>query len=368
VTVPARRLLLSLVLLVAAGAALLAWLRAEPTAFRAPGPADPPPVASAPALSLLVVGDTGEEPRLRPLGRGQRSVARGMAELHQRDPVDGLLLLGDNFYPEGLRHEALVERVARNLVGPFCRFADLTGPRSPEVASACALPSEQRTPVPIYAVLGNHDHKSPESPALQRGEIPRFLPNWRLPDTDAEVVELPGGVSLVLVDSTRIENPGSAAAVRDALRRARGPWRILAMHHPIALREGEPAAAASRRGLLRQAVAEAAVPVQLVLSGHRHNLQVLGLELAGPALHVISGAGAKPRPLRQPPFADRRFAVAASGFVRLDLLVDGEAQALLVSLYTVPRYPVLGWSPPKLVSRWWIEPTGAAHRAPIPAP
>ena len=96
----------------------------------------------------------------------------------------------------------------------------------------------QRRPVPIYAVLGNHDYKTPESPRLERESIPEFIKNWSLPEQTAHTVELPGGVSLILVDSPLIARTRDTGEVRRELRKSSGPWRILVAHHPIAIREG----------------------------------------------------------------------------------------------------------------------------------
>ena len=93
-------------------------------------------------------------------------------------------------------------RVRANLVRPYCRFLALTAPRSPEVASACELPAAERHPVPLYAVLGNHDYLTPGSVELRaRRAVPLFLANWRMPEGGAAVAELGHGVSLVLFES-----------------------------------------------------------------------------------------------------------------------------------------------------------------------
>jgi hypothetical protein len=350
-------------LAIGAGAALLVWVGAEPPALRSAAPAAPVPVGGEAKLSLLAVGDTGKNYPFRPFAEGQRSVARGMILEDRRDPVDALVFLGDNFYPDGLQRAELIERVSENLVDPYCHFADLSGPRSAEVDDACPLPPDDRNPVPLLAVLGNHDYMSPESPGLEQREVPLFLPNWSVPEDAAQLVELEAGVSLVLVDSVAVELRGSADAVRDALRRARGPWRILAMHYPITRREDEPEAFGSYRSLIRRAIEQSGTPVQLVLSGHAHNLQIVTLAFSHPLLQVIAGGGSSRRPLGEPPFAGRRFGVPTTGFARIDLLGDDAQQVLVISLYTMPRYPIFFWAKPRLVSRWWVDRSGAAWRA-----
>lgn len=336
-------------------AAFYLWLGLDPPAELRSGPPAPAGAASGPPRwSLLAAGDTGNTAWLS-LWETERSVGRGMAAEDVRQPVDALLLLGDNFYWDGLVRQEMVARLRRNVVGPLCRFVDLGGPRSSEVAGACALPERDRNPVPILAVLGNHDHKAPESAALQRSEVPAFVPNWHVPAGLAEVVEPSPGLSLVLLDSTPLYEGASFAPVREALSRARGRWRILALHHPIAVREGqEPDRVAAT---LRDLLAESTSPVQIILSGHRHNLQIIALDPPVRGLQVISGAGSKPRPLREPAFRGRHFGIATAGFARIDLVGEGKAQGLVVSLFTVPRRPIHRRGP-RLVSRWWVSASG----------
>jgi len=356
-----RALLLLLAALVAAGLGYGWQLSLEPAPFEVASPPPPGPLPEGRALSLLAVGDTGQYHPGRLFGEGRSSVARSMSGVHRESPVQALLLLGDNFYPTGLLESELVERVGANLARPYCVFADLSGPRSQELANACALPADQRRPVPILAVFGNHDWKSPESPGLQRDAVPLFLPNWSITRGVADRVELPQGVSLVRVDNSLVKGADAVRAVRDALRDTKGPWRILATHEPLALREAGAATPNSVR-LLRQAIAESGVHVQLVVSGHRHNLQLAGLELPRPALQVVAGSGANVRPLRDRPYAQRLFALEAVGFVRVDLLRDGAREGMLISVHSAPRYPFVFWRGVRLVSRWWLEPSGEAYR------
>src|SRR3990172_6165237 len=104
-----------------------------------------------------------------------------MAAEDRSAPVDGLLLLGDNFYPDGLSERELEDRLRENVVGPYCRFVALTPRGEASLRATCPEPAALRHPVPIYAVLGNEDYDLRESPALQRERIPEYVPNWRMP-------------------------------------------------------------------------------------------------------------------------------------------------------------------------------------------
>jgi len=346
----------------AAAVAILAWMGRAPAPVGVAGPRAPQPLPAERAVSYFALGATGEILPWRSLFEGQRSVARALARADRADPVDALVLLGDNFYHDGLEAHELVERVRVNLVRPYCRFADLSGPRSAEVESACELPTDDRNAVPILAVLGNHDWNAQESPGLQRNAVPQFLSNWSVTSDVADVVELAPGISLVRVDSELVRRERSVEPVRRALAQARGPWRILAIHEPIAPVLGPPPEPWSLDAMMRRAIAESGAAVQLVLSGHRHNLQLVTLPPSSPGLQVISGGGSGSRAFGDPPLSSRVFGVETTGFARVDLLRDARREGLLVSLYTAPAWPILVWESTRLVSQWWVEPGGRAHQ------
>jgi calcineurin-like phosphoesterase family protein len=320
-------------------------------------------------LSLLAVGDTGTPPRSLSLLDGQRAVGAGLEREDRREPADALLLLGDNFYPSGLLESELVERTRDNLVRPYCGFVDLTGPRSHEVAEACPGPRRNRAGRPLYAVLGNHDWRSKGSPGLQGKALPQFIANWTVLARGARAFELGPGVSLVLFDSSELLRTLDASSLREALRSAPGPWRILAAHHPIGThrrssggdRSADPA---SYEALVRRAVAEAGVDVQLMLAGHEHSLQLIELTGPGPRLVAIAGTGSGSRSLRSES-EGRLFAHEGLGFARVDLLRDAFGERLAVSLYASPRWASLIGVAPELLARWSVRADGHVLREPI---
>lgn len=334
--------------LLALWVAVSATTRMRPAGAAAPG---------AGGISLLALGDTGKPVRWPPLFDGQIVVADALVREASRRPVEAIVLLGDNFYFHGLDRAHLVQRVRENLVGPYCYFVDLTGPRSREVASACALPSAQRRPTPLFAVLGNHDHLLPESAALESEAIPAFVSNWTLPRSPAAAVELPGGVSLVLADSTTLDERRDMAPLRDALRSAHGPWRVVVSHHPVGPGDDD----GSWSNLVRAAIADAGVPVQLLLAGHRHSLQVI--ELAAPSepgLVVIAGGGSSTRRERVPA-PERRFLAESFGFARVDFVGRPVATRAIVSLARTSRLRWLFGLDAQLVTRWSVDADGRAH-------
>jgi hypothetical protein len=323
----------------------------------------PPPDERRPLVSLLAVGDTGAVPGWLAFASRQRAVGAALASEDARSPVDALLLLGDFFYDDGLRERELAARVRANVVAPYCRFVDLTGPRSAEVSGACAGVGAPARTRPIYAVLGNHDVTTDESRRLVLDAIAPFIANWRLSGEPASWVALAPRVSLVLFDSNRLQNGGDLAPLRDALRAAPGPWRILAAHHPIGTRSAS-GRADEYTDDVRAAVRDAGVPVQLMLAGHEHNLQVVAQGDRGPRLVVVSGAGSRPREVNTKA-RSRLFSFDDLGFVRVDLFGAGEWERLQVTLFASARWSSLLGFPPEVLGRWSLAVDGAIAVEPL---
>ncbi len=301
-------------------------------------PADPPP-----RLSLLATGDTGSTRRFAPLFEGQLAVAHALAEEDRARPVDALVLLGDNFYWHGLGRSELVKRLRTNLVGPYCHFLALGGPRSAEVEDACTIPRRLRHPVPVFAVLGNHDLELPESARLQREVVPEFVPAWTMSPGLARTIELGEGVSLVLFESEVAIDDRDAihAALVEAIRGARGPWRIVATHRPVATDDLGGVPLGGYPAFVRDAIADSGRPVQLVLAAHHHSLQAFALEEPSRLLQIGVGSGSRAGPpLAQDP-PGSLFGALDLGFARVDLIGRGDRERLAVSLFSTARWPLL---------------------------
>jgi hypothetical protein len=297
--------------------------------------------AQAEALSLLVVGGAGVPPTSAARYRSQLAVADAMVSNAARAPVHGLVLVGDLFHPDGLRAHEETARIRANLVRPYGRFLRFDGPEVSEVETACETPLSERRPLPLFVALGRHDRGDPTSPARVRAIHARYFSNWKIAYAPVAVHELPGGVSLVVFDSTPIFDGGDATLLTNALRNARGPWRILAGHHPIASRPrpGEEGVQARYREAVRAAVEASGVTVQLMLGGGEQALQLLSLAAPAPRLHAISGGGSDTRALRGDD-ARRLAGFAEPGFVRVDLAASEgapERARLEATLFGLPR-------------------------------
>jgi hypothetical protein len=313
--------------------------------------ADPPGRAR---LSFFALGDAGAQPEWFRSQQPQMRVGAALEAEQRRRPADALLLLGDNFYPDGLLEKELLDRVRENVVRPYCVFLAFDGPESSRVADACTPEHRGERPVPFYAVLGNHDIEIPESPRLQREVVPRFVPNWHVPAQSVEVIELADAelqpaVSLILYDALALAERDDKASLERALRSAKGPWHVLANHYPI--QEG------SHPGpWIQKTLGGIDVPVHLHLAGHDHNLQIGVPAPSSPYLQVVAGAGGGARAVRHP-LVGGRFALVQPGFSRVDLVGDGEAARLVVSLVALPVSP-FSTSLPRVVTRWSVDLAG----------
>ena len=123
-----------------------------------------------------------------------------MERVHAASPVDAFVLLGDNFYPDGLHADELLPRVIENVARPYCAFVLPAPALAEQLGGAC--PPNTTAPPPLYAVVGNHDVRAADNGRLQRTLVPALVTNWEVPAADVPVVrELPGGLSLIFVVS-----------------------------------------------------------------------------------------------------------------------------------------------------------------------
>ena len=314
---------------------------------------------ATPQLSIFAVGDTGDRPEWLPWLDQFRVVGRVMSEEHARRPAAAIALLGDNFYSEGLEASEALERIRDNYVTPFCAFVASDGPRYAEVSEACDIPADARRPIPIYATLGNHDYNTPDSPKLERELVPQFISNWAMPYDLVDVHELGHGVSVLVVDSEALERGVDPAPLADALRESKGPWRIFVGHHPVS---AEP----SRfNRALEVAMTSAGVPVQLLLAGHEHNLQISEPGPPFPSLVAIAGSGSRLRDVRYE-VRGRKFVEVKPGFARIDLVGSEDAQQLVVSLVQTPKHALDFWSPTRVAGCFSVSVAGEVSGASNP--
>lgn len=313
---------------VCGGSVLGALLALAPTHGRAQDRRPP-----APELTLAAIGDAGEA------GCQLHGVAHHLVERYSTASgrrLDGLLFLGDNFYPIGLNDGSEAEAKARveyRVRWPFASVLAALGPAK------------------VHAVAGNHDSYARRFLFLNRGfsdkgnERARRLGPWTyhygcepgeatfaVPDTDTRV-------QILFFDSARaVAGEGGGCTAFDLLAErlesshaAGVSWHVIAVHHPLETvgKHGECRSGCSKQDLrapgyerytreLRAAIRKSRVPVQLVLGGHDHSLQLLARasdpDCPGcPRVHVVSGAGAKITRVEEPDPAALEFTAADLG-------------------------------------------------------
>jgi Calcineurin-like phosphoesterase len=198
-------------------------------------------------LHLAVVGDVGDS------GSRLRATAQAITEVAAIEPVDGLVLVGDNVYPSGDP-----SRLPDTVFEPFADVLDHAE---------------------LYAVLGNHDvmNGNAGGQAAALGMPGRW---WARHLDD---------VLLVGLDSSLAGDPEQQAWLDRTLAAATERWRIGVLHHPYS---------AGYQGSNRE-VRDAFVPfierygVQLVLSGHDHDYQ-RSVPING-VTYVVTGGAAGTR-------------------------------------------------------------------------
>lgn len=326
-------------------------------------PCGPP---SQGGIALLSVGDFGQPPSWFPLLGRREAVSRAIDREHACRPAAALLLLGDNFYPNGLTDENFETRVRDTVVAPLCRFLSLTGEYGERLATSCSIPPDDRRPVPILAVMGNHDYEPPFDGRLQKEQLPRWIPEWQMPQQLARVFEVPteaGGISVIAIDSVALHEGADFGPVRDALERARGRYRILIAHHPLTV-GGQSFEVRYAEGILR-AIRESGRRVHLLLAGHEHHLALSETGRADLPLQAVVGSGARVRAASHVLLggAERWQRL---GFARLTIERMGtgaETDTLTIELFAVSRWDHLLGRRPELVARRRITQAGNVLRS-----
>lgn len=301
--------------------------------------------------SFLAVGDTGVPWGTLPaLFEPQLAVGHALERVHAEAPADAFVLLGDNFYPDGLRAEALLARVVENVARPYCAFVA----PSPELAEAldgsCRAAPQ---PPPIYAVLGNHDLRAADDGRLQRTKVPELVTNWEVPSAgDPAVRELPGGLSLIFLVSEWPWDDAATRALSEALKRARGPFRVIVGHRPPIT--GHP----QLSDMVSAAATRAGTVVHAYVAGHVHALgAVPGPASRAPRLTVIAGSGAHAHHQSAPEYRIEHadYLETTLGFARFDAFAHDSEPTLRVTLYRAASLPPLArLFAPEIAARYSI--------------
>lgn len=233
---------------------------------------DTPPDSSKPAARLAVLGDVGT-------GDANEWATAGLVtDAASRNPIDALVLLGDNVYPDGDP-----DRLGATVFGPFGKILE---------KGTALLP-----------VLGNHDVENAP------GQIAALDMPGRWYATEI------GPTLIIGLDSNLVDDRDQLRWLESTLAGNESPWVIVTMHHP--------AYSAGYHGSTED-IQKRWVPVferygvDLVLAGHDHDYQrtkpIVGVT------YIVSGAAARTRPTDRASFT----AYAASVLHYLDIAIWGD--------------------------------------------
>jgi hypothetical protein len=220
-----------------------------------------------------------------------------------------MLLLGDNFYDDGIRS---------------------TRDRRWKSGFEAAFPAADFD-LPFYAVLGNHDHNGnvaaqvEYSTRSERWRMPGFYYKESFPATGKPLVDV------FFLDTTPLHSGERSARnqlmwLEEQLASSKAHWRIVAGHH--ALLSGGTSGTLARSFVELTHLLEQ-YRVHAYVAGHDHDLELLSAP--GGWLQVVSGAVSRPRWVRWT--QDSLLASDEPGYVR----ITATRNDLVLEYVTVPR-------------------------------
>ncbi len=256
------------------------------------GPASGTSHATENSVHFIVLGDQGSG------GKGQRDVAEAMGRKAAEDPVEFVILLGDNFYSWGVD--------------------SVDDPQwDTKFEKMYAYPSLK---APFYAALGNHDHYgNPFAQVRYTAKSSR----WKMPApyyTFSVMIDDSLKAQFFALDTTSIVHQKQNFVdqlqwLDEQLRTSKAEWKIVYGHHPVY--------SSGYYGIDRYLV-KVLEPVfrkykvDLYMSGHDHDLELI--KSNSETFYLISGAGSEPRPVRAG--ENSIFASSSLGFAWISILKD----------------------------------------------
>ena len=236
---------------------LVFWMLSDVDCFRDGGRVEIPPSLSdvSGSVRLLALGDVGSG------DVHQHRLAQTMGKVCEQRGCDAALLLGDNFYPNGVKDvddpqwESTFEDV----------YADLG--------------------IPFFAVLGNHDTYQSGTAQI---EYTRHSDWWYMPDYHYDFRL--GSVQIYARNSNcSIFTWGRTPRVWPPVRSADSPWVIVMGHHSIYSTGSHNDADILSIYWWRQ---KWDPHTDILLTGHNHVLESL-TRPPERTLHLVSGAGGR---------------------------------------------------------------------------
>ncbi len=209
-------------------------------------------------LRLIALGDTGTG------NEDQRKVAEGMAKICEQSGCDLVLLLGDNFYPDGVNSTV-----------------------DPQFKSKFEL-VYQKLNIPFFVVLGNHDVRQN---ALSQLIYSLKSTSWRMPNYEYSFktsdVRFYGLNTNCPFSAERLRKKLNQDDAEQSVNAGKSPWTIAFGHHSVYSNGTHGDTDILTRNFWNWFLSDR---VDLYLSGHNHNLA--HLQPANSATDfIVSGAG-----------------------------------------------------------------------------
>ncbi|UCF96151.1 MAG: metallophosphoesterase [Spirochaetaceae bacterium] len=225
----------------------------------------PIPAPEGQTLRFYALGDTGRA------DAGQAAVAETMARFQTDFAAAFVLLLGDNFYPRGVRSSGDPQWKSK-----FEQMYD-----------------SSRLLLPFYAVLGNHDYRRNEKAQIEYSRI-NPQSRWKMPAryySFSHRLSDGTGIDFFGIDSNTLEDdPSQLTWLESALESSSAEWKIVFTHH-VLYNYGHYGNDQKLINGLENSLIRGGV--DLYLSGHEHQLQILKSEFG--ISYMTSGAGSRPR-------------------------------------------------------------------------
>ncbi|MBI2602067.1 MAG: metallophosphoesterase [Deltaproteobacteria bacterium] len=229
-------------------------------------------------LKIITFGDSGTGTET------QMTVARSMRRICAKFGCEVGVMLGDNFYENGVGHVD-DKQFLDKFEGPY-------GPLQ----------------IPFYVVLGNHDDRGDTQAQIEYTQRSRW---WKMPARYYDVII--GDVHLIALDTNDFDQ-NQQRFVADKLKSSSARWKVVFGHHPIHS-YGSHGDTGSLVDKLLSLLCEHG---SLYLSGHDHDLQVMQSDCGLPL--IVSGAAAK---LRSTKMGKRSlFAQSTYGYTVLEFKKD----------------------------------------------
>lgn len=232
-------------------------------------------------LSVLAFGDSGTG------SVDQMRVAEAMKKSCQTHSCKLALMLGDNFYEDGVTSTDDLQFIQK--------FEKPYGPLE----------------IPFWAVLGNHDYRGNPRAQIDYTKKSQW---WKMPSEyfDFMVTRqgIEDGVHFIGIDTNKFDKE-QQRYLTETLQASKARWKVVFGHHPIY----SYGAHGSTLPLIKDLLPIICKNASIYIAGHDHDMQVLRPSCGVPL--VVSGAAGKLRPVKvgkETLFATSQFGFSILGF------------------------------------------------------